>query len=110
MAHGKAQDDSRERQWRRWLREWQASGRSVRDFCWRRRLRESSFYAWRRELRRRDAETAVFVPVRVVPDDAEPKSTLEVVLATGRRVRVAPGFDAGMLRQVLAILEESRSC
>jgi len=33
MAHGRARDERKERQWRRWIGEWRASGLSVRAFC-----------------------------------------------------------------------------
>jgi hypothetical protein len=69
-----------------------------------------SFYAWRRTLERRAAEEAMFVPVQVVADAASPPAVaLEVVLANGRTVRVAPGFDAVTLRELLAVLE-GRPC
>jgi hypothetical protein len=110
MAYGRARDERKERQWRRWIGEWQASGLSVRAFCERRGLTVASFYAWRRVLQRRAAEKAAFVPVQVVADTVpERASALEVVLAGGRTVRVAPGFDAPTLRQLLAVLEE-RPC
>ncbi|HZY89816.1 MAG TPA: hypothetical protein VFE78_33650 [Gemmataceae bacterium] len=110
MAHGRARDERKERQWRRWIGEWQASGLSVRAFCDRRGLTVASFYAWRRVLERRAAEKAAFVPVQVVAD-AVPTQTnaLEVVLTDGRTVRVATGFDAATLRQLLAVLE-GRPC
>jgi hypothetical protein len=110
MAHGRARDERKDRQWRHWIGEWQASGLSVRAFCERRRLTVASFYAWRRVLQRRDAEKAAFVPVQVVADAvADRASALEVVLTDGRTVRVAPGFDAATLRQLLAVLE-GRPC
>jgi transposase len=106
MAHGRARDERKERQWRRWIGEWQASGLSGRAFCQRRGLTVASFYAWRRVLQRRAAEKAAFVPVQVVADAVPTQaSALEVVLADGRTVRVAPGFDAATLRQLLAVLE-----
>jgi hypothetical protein len=106
MAHGRARDERKERQWRRWIDECQTSGLSVRAFCERRGLTVASFYAWRRVLRRRAAEQAAFVPVQVVPDAVPTQtSALEVVLSDGRTVRVAPGFDAATLRQLLAVLE-----
>jgi transposase len=110
MAHGRARDERKERQWRRWIGEWQTSGLSVRAFCQRRGLTVASFYAWRRVLQRRDAEQATFVPVQIVAD-AVPTHTsaLEVVLTDGRTVRVAPGFDAATLRQLLTVLE-GRPC
>jgi hypothetical protein len=110
MAHGRARDEWKERQWRRWIGEWQASGLSVRAFCERRSLTVASFYAWRRVLQQRAAAKAAFVPVRVVADTVPDRtSALEVILADGRAVRVAPGFDAVTLRQLLAVLE-GRPC
>ena len=110
MAHGRARDERKERQWRRWIGEWQPSGLSVRAFCQRRGLTVASFYAWRRVLRQRAAEKAAFVPVQVMADAVPAQtSALEVVLADGRAVRVAPGFDAATLRQLLAVLE-GRPC
>ena len=110
MAHGRARDERKDRQWRSWIGEWQASGLSVRAFCQRRGLTVASFYSWRRVLQRRAAEKATFVPVQVLPDAVPTQtSALEVVLTNGRTVRVAPGFDAATLRQLLAVLE-GRPC
>jgi hypothetical protein len=110
MAHGRARDERKERQWRRWIRDWQASGLSARAFCERRGLTVGGFYTWRRVLQRRDAEKATFVPVQVVADAVlTPVSALEVVLTDGRTVRVTPGFDAATLRKLLAVLE-GRPC
>jgi hypothetical protein len=110
MAHGRTRDERKERQWRGWIGEWQASGLSARAFCERRGLTVASLYAWRRVLRRRAAENAAFVPVQVVADAVPAHaSALEVVLADGRTVRVTPGFDAATLRQLLAVLE-GRPC
>ena len=108
MAYGKRHDRQKEQQWRRWLKEWQASGLSVRAFCERQRLSEPSFYAWRRKLATCDARRPVFVPVQISADEEglTGDSSLEVVLAGGRRVRVPAGFDAATLRQLLAVLEE----
>ena len=110
MGHGRVRDERKERQWRHWIGEWQASGLSARAFCERRGLTVASLYAWRRVLRRRAAENAAFVPVQVVADAVPAQaSALEVVLADGRTVRVAPGFDVATLRQLLAVLE-GRPC
>jgi hypothetical protein len=105
---------SKERFWRRMLRQWRRSGLSVRDFCVQQDLAEANFYAWRRTITRRDAEAVPFVPVRVVPD---PKagtvadgagSGLELVVR-GRRVRIGPGFDGPTLQRLLALLEEGQA-
>jgi hypothetical protein len=110
MALGRARDERKEQQWRRWIGEWRASGLSVRAFCDRRGLAIPTFYAWRRVLERRAAEKPAFAPVQVVADAVPVQSAgLEVVLAGGRTARVAPGFDAATLRQLLAVLE-GRPC
>ena len=110
MAQGKSRDPRKEQQWRRWIQQWQHSGLSVWAFCARHDLAEPSFYAWRRQLQQRQAPSP-FLPVRVVPDE-EPAAagSVEVVVAGGRRVRVAPGFDPATLRQLLAVLEEVPPC
>ena len=111
MATGRSRDVRKEREWRRRIREWRASGLAVRDFCKRHGLEERSFYAWRLELGRRDAAASAFVPVRIVADDAAVVGGgLEVALSNGRAIRVPPGFDAATLRQLLTVLEEGQPC
>ena len=111
MAPGRPRDQHKERQWQRWIDQWRASGLSVRDFCARHRLPTPTFYTWRRRLQRRAAEPAPFLPVQVVADPPPPQaSPLEVVLADGAVVRVAPGFDPATLRELLAVLREGGPC
>jgi hypothetical protein len=112
MSIGKHRDERKEQLWRRRIHDWQGSGLTIGVFCARRSLSQPSFYAWRRELQRRDAEQPAFVPIRLRTDDlpAPDGKTLEVLLGSGRRIRVAPGFDAATLRQLLAVLEEGTSC
>jgi len=111
MAYGRARDERKERQWQRWINQWRASCLSVRDFCHRRGLATASFYYWRRVLERRAAEKAAVVPVHVLVDAVPAQaSALEVLLANGRAVRVAPGFDAATLRQLLTVLQEGGPC
>ena len=112
MAPGRARDQRKEQQWRRWINQWQASGLSVQAFCARHDLASARFYHWRRVLERRAAEQpAAFVPVQVVADAPPAQgSALELVLADGRIVRVAPGFDEATLRRLLAVLEGEGSC
>ena len=111
MAPGRTRDEQKERRWRRRVAQWRTSGLSVRDFCVRHGLATPSFYAWRRTLKRRAAEKAAFVPVQVVADAVPAQAgAREAVLADGRTVRVAPGFDAATLRQLLVVLREERPC
>jgi transposase len=111
MAQGKRRDEHKERQWRRWIEVWRASGLSVRAFCDRHGLSEPSFYGWRRVLTQRAADRLTFLPVHVAEDDRPAAGgVLELVLSRGRTVRVGPGFDAATLRALLRVLEEGRPC
>jgi hypothetical protein len=55
MANGKGRDRQREVRWRRVVLEQRGSGLTIRDFCRKRKLRESAFYFWRGELGKRPA-------------------------------------------------------
>jgi hypothetical protein len=92
-------------------------------------LSEPSFYAWRRVLAERQAArrsvaaarkqaerqeqsttAAAFVPVRLIAESAVSATaavagSVEVVVRGGRVVRVAAGFAAATLREVVAVLE-----
>ena len=112
MSTTNQQRSSKERFWRRIVRQWRSSGLSVRDFCAERHLAEANFYFWRRTIARRDAQAAQFVPVRVIADEKPAGNSLsqglELVLSAGRVVRVAPGFDGPTLQRLLVLLEEGR--
>jgi hypothetical protein len=117
MARRGDRDFAKERHWRQMLRRWEQSKLPVRAFCSLHQVSEPSFYSWRRIIAQRDHEVAThatpgppaFVPVHVVPATAMP-AAFEIVLGNGRIVRVGNGFDADALRQLLAIVEEERSC
>jgi transposase-like protein len=109
MARGPF-DKSKERFWRRMLRQWQRSGLSVRAFCRSHDLAEPSFSFWRSTLAQRARQPAapaaaalLFAPVRLVGDVAAP---LEVVCRSGQVVRVGAAFDPALPRAVVAALEE----
>jgi hypothetical protein len=110
MSTGKPRDLQKEQEWRRRLREWQRSGLSAAAFCRRYGLAEKYLYRWRRVLAKRDAEQVDFVPVRLRTETSFQDGALELVLASGQRLRVARGFDAETLRQLLAVLEEQAPC
>jgi transposase len=116
MSTHKQRCGSKERFWRRMLRQWRRGGLSIRDFCAARDLSEPSFYSWRRTLAQRDAAIPPFVPVQVIPDEKSATtpdlagSGLELVLAPGRVLRIGPGFDGPTLQRLLGILEEGQPC
>jgi hypothetical protein len=120
---GRERDASKEHLWRDAIRRWQRSGQTIREFCREQRLKEGSFHSWRRTIAWRDHPAAsasatprqhqpTFVPLRVTPTPTAAAAAvpLELVLDSGRIVRVSPGFDAATLQTLLAVLEEQPSC
>jgi transposase len=111
--HDQRQPSDKEQFWRDKLLLWQASGQTIRAFCHAQRLSEPSFYAWRRRfVAQRERQQPAFVPVRVTPIPTT-SLPLELVLDSGRVVRVPPGFDADTLRKLIAVLHglpEDSSC
>ena len=131
MATHNRRDPAKELFWRQMLRQWQTSGLSVREFCTQQQVSQASFYFWRRIIAQRDQQAGnhmpatpdnndtdstsnqadasdppLFVPVTLAtPAKAEPP--LELVLASGMRVRVPVGFDDSTLRQLLTLLNEN---
>jgi hypothetical protein len=113
MSQGKPRDPGKEQHWRQLIDQWQCSGLSVRAFCERHSLAVPSFYAWRRRLQQAAPPAQVcsphavtFLPVHVRPDPADHRPPLELVLASGRCLRIPPGFDPNALRALLAVLGE----
>lgn len=104
-----------ERSWIPIVADWKKSGLGIRDFCRRRRLRETAFWFWKRELpdrerRRRElrqvkpAKPALrILPVRIVKEPVS-GAPLEI-LSGGRTLRIPGDFDPAVLRKVLGVLE-----
>ncbi len=107
---GPHRDPAGERSWRRLLKQFAACGQSVREFCSSRGLSESSIYAWRRTLERRDSQTASrrlqcpeFVelrPQQPTSGSDEGEAPLEIV-AGDRRLLIRGGCDRDLLRTSL---------
>ncbi len=93
--------------WQRLVSEQGQSGQSVAAFCRERQLRPSHFYWWKKRLRASPA--AKFVEVKWATAASSPSMAgerrVEVLLGNGRMLRVAPGFDADLLRSLLTVLE-----
>ena len=109
MAH--KPDPEKARFWRKAVHEAARSGLSIREFCRQRKLHESQFYWWQRNLaakpaprRNWTAGAASFALVSGEP--GAPDAGIELVLAGGRRLRIAKGVDEATLRSVLAALDE----
>lgn len=114
-------DREKEAFWRRVIGRQPSSGMSVRAWCRRHALGESSFYWWRTQLARRDAQAPALVPVRVTADRSATdafelsavngsQSRIEIVLQRGRRVHVIGPVDRQALADVLAVLTAASGC
>ena len=92
-------------QWRERITEQERSGMSVRGFCKTRGIAEHVFYYWRKRLRSQKQPVRFALIERgVAPSDSMATAVLELVLATGERLRISAGVDSGTLRTVLHAL------
>ncbi len=110
----KQRDMEKRRFWQRRIQEAARSGMSVREFCRRRRLKESQFYWWRSNLetgseRRRKPLPSPSASFALVSEgEGMSDAGIELVLGDGRRLRIRQGVDEETLRSVLAALEPGR--
>jgi hypothetical protein len=107
----------RDAAWRQIFRDQTASGLSHSDFCRERSIPFHSYFWYRRRLQAPVAEAARrperpaipsrLVPVRVTTTSrsSPDRGSIEVVLASGRCLRVSRGFDEETLLDLLRLLE-----
>jgi hypothetical protein len=110
----KKHDAEKERYWQRMIGEAARSGMSIREFCRQRKLKEPQFYWWQRRLKQTRKRGAIEkrgldkgqASFALVSDEAGTADAgIELVLGSGRRLRINKGVDAETLRAVLAALE-----
>ena len=82
----------------------QRSGISVKQFCKEHGLTQYSFYFWRKRLQERGPVRFALVERSARRQERAAESVLELVLATGERLRIGPGVDITTLRTVLEVL------
>ena len=82
----------------------QRRGTSVKQFCKEQGLTEYSFYAWRRRLQKKEPVHFALVDRGAARQEQATDAALELVLATGERLRIGAGVDAATLRTVLEAL------
>ncbi len=112
-------DPQREAFWRAALARHASSGMSVRVFCQRERLTESTFFAWRRTIAERDAEATsrtgrggppkrlkqpAFLPV-VIDGEQGSDGSITIELAGGRVLRLPESIATERLVQLVHSLE-----
>ncbi len=95
---------STRQKWVDLIRQQEQTGTTVKAFCREHGVSEPSFYGWRKRLK-------VSPPVRFALVDAgvpaaNDSAPVELVLASGDRLRIAPGTDILTLRAVLSVLRE----
>jgi hypothetical protein len=137
MAKKGERDPERERFWRAAFKRRQGSGLSTKEFCRQEGLSEASYYAWRRELARRDrrrprqprsgrkrasgaassvskrgrqvAAAPLFQELAILGGPSPVAGgCLEIILPDGCRVRLASEVDRALLADVLRALEGRR--
>jgi hypothetical protein len=82
----------------------QRSGISVKQFCNEQGVSEYSFYTWRKRLRENGPVRFALVERSARRQEDAAGAALELVLATGERLRIARGVDVTTLRTVLDVL------
>jgi hypothetical protein len=99
-------------QWQKRVAQWKKSGLKAEDFAAQEGLNPRTLRWWSSRLGRSSAgkaevDFARLVSVEMAPPRANEPGALEIVLVSGRVVRVRPGFDRAVLRDVLSVLEAS---
>jgi transposase-like protein len=106
MAGSIVEDKSRAKadQWRERIADQQSSGLAVKLFCHERGLSSWSFYKWRKQLREAGPVRFALVERRTQRAQDATEADLEIVFATGERLRIRRGVDGATLRVVVEAL------
>lgn len=116
----RVRSETKERMWREQVSAWQQSGVTIRQYCLQHQVNEPNFYAWRRELARRDElagasttpaarakpSSVTWMPVTVT---SSTPALVEVQLPTGTVLRVPAGVESVTLERILTALHQASS-
>ena len=94
----------KQKRWAELIRQYGQSKLSVAAFCREHRVSDQSFYNWRKRLS--GSEPVRFALVEANAPVTKAEAPIELILASGDRVRIAPGADAATLRTVCDALRE----
>jgi hypothetical protein len=91
--------------------EYEASGMSRREFCSARGLSVATLDLYRKRaahgsVRPRLVAVELEGGSKAVGEPSPRSPVLAVVLRNGRRIEIGPAFDAGLLSELLAVLEQ----
>src|SRR3954466_11895581 len=89
-------------QWAERIAAQQRAGTSVKQFCNEQGLTEYSFYTWRKRLQQTGPVRFALVDRSPRRQESAAETALELVLATGERLRISAGVDGAALRAVEA--------
>jgi transposase-like protein len=95
---------SRKEQWQERLADQQRSGLSVREYCKQHGIGEHALYYWRKRLRDQQQPVRFALVDRTAAHQVPTAEGLELMLASGERLRIGTGVDATTLRTVLSAL------
>ena len=95
---------TKEKKWAGLIRQQRESKLSVSAFCRDRGFSDQTFYNWRKRLGGNDRVRFALVEAGAAGDTDH--APIELFLASGDRLRIAPGADAATLRTVLSVLRE----
>jgi transposase-like protein len=92
------------------LREFEASGETIKAFCEKKGISTWSIYHWRRRLRDTAAKSSeqkpALLPIRVIDNNGSEAASYEIGLRNGRTLKVVPGFNSSEVERLLAIVEQ----
>jgi transposase-like protein len=97
-------DTAKFKKWSELIRQQEQSGLSVSAFCRERGFSDATFYNWRKRLA--EGEPVKFALVAAGAGASAAQSPIELILASGERLRIPPGTDAETLHIVLNVLRE----
>jgi len=118
---GPHRDPAKERFWRQLLKQFAASGQSVREFCAARRLKQTALYFWRAEVQRRDGRAAAprwqstprrlaFAKLMVQPPIlAAEQADLRLRLGNGRELLLPASWPVQRVADLLRAIESQPS-
>lgn len=92
--------------WRGLVREWKASGRTLAEFTRGREFTAATLRWWAYKLGREEKKASSVPAITLLPALRVKSPASGIVLELGAvRLRIEAGFDAKLLREVLAALE-----
>jgi hypothetical protein len=112
MSKRKQIKQKRQAYWRKVFQQWRKSGLSVREYCRRHKIPETSFYQGRRQLTasgprsRKKTHNDPFVEVKLAESASACPSHLEIIWAQPPMVKVYGGCEARLLEQTIRLLQE----